>query len=351
VPLPAKSKPGSESDTRLMRLAIAEARRGTGTTSPNPAVGAVIARKGVPLAVGHHRKAGGPHAEIAALRHCPDPAGATLYVTLEPCSTRGRTPACTDAIIASGIRRVVIGTLDPNPAHAGRAIPILEAAGISITSGLLQTECHALNPAFNKWITTRMPHVIAKAALSLDGRISRPPHESRWLSCPASRSDAHALRASADAILVGAGTLRADNPRLTVRGKHRSKPQPWRVVVAATSSHLPASAHLFTDEHADRTLVFRGKPLRAILRELGERDITGVLIEGGSRVLGEAFDERLVDSVRFYLTPWLVAGPTPCIGGSGVGASGGAPRIIDSSYRRCGPDLILSGNLEYASRP
>jgi diaminohydroxyphosphoribosylaminopyrimidine deaminase/5-amino-6-(5-phosphoribosylamino)uracil reductase len=334
-----------------MRLAIAEALRAEGRTSPNPIVGAAIVRDGRPVALGHHRRAGAPHAEIEAIRRCPDPAGATLYVTLEPCSTRGRTPPCTEAILAARFARVVFGATDPNPAHAGRAAGILRAAGIEVAAGVLGPECRDLNPGFNKWIVTGLPHVTAKAAFTLDGRIARPPGESRWISSPASRRDAHALRARVDAILVGAGTVRADNPRLTLRGAFRHRPQPWRVVVAGERSRLPADAHLFTDRHAARTLLFRGKTLRQVLAALGERSVTSVLIEGGTRVLGEAFDGGLVDSVRFYLAPWLCGGPALCIGGEGAPSGQAARRILSPTYTRCGPDLILSGDLAAASGP
>ncbi len=209
------------SDERFMRLALVEARKGIGRTSPNPAVGAVIVRAGRVLARGPHRGAGLPHAEIEAIDAIPRMGrcrGATLYVTLEPCSTQGRTPPCTGAILAAGFARVVFGATDPNPKHAGRAAKILRAAGIAVTSGVLAGECVALNRAYNHWITTRKPWVIAKCAMSLDGRLTRRPGESTWLTSPAARRHAQALRARVDAILVGAGTIRADNPRLTVRG-------------------------------------------------------------------------------------------------------------------------------------
>jgi diaminohydroxyphosphoribosylaminopyrimidine deaminase/5-amino-6-(5-phosphoribosylamino)uracil reductase len=208
-------------DEKFMRAALREARRGLGQTSPNPAVGAVIVRAGRIVARGHHRRAGLPHAEIEALQVLRQPQlarRATLYVTLEPCSTHGRTPPCVEAIVRHSFARVVIGAIDPNPAHAGRGVELLRAAGIDVVTGVLESECRELNVAFNKWIVTGLPFVIAKAALSLDGRLTRPPGEGQWLSNAASRADAHRLRASVDAILIGAGTLRADNPRLTVRG-------------------------------------------------------------------------------------------------------------------------------------
>jgi diaminohydroxyphosphoribosylaminopyrimidine deaminase/5-amino-6-(5-phosphoribosylamino)uracil reductase len=267
-------------------------------------------------------------------------------VTLEPCSTHGRTPPCVGTIIEAGIRRVAIGAMDPNPAHAGRAIGILKKAGIRVTTGVLENECRELNKAFNKWIVTGMPFVIAKAGMSLDGRITRPAKEGRWITGGSARAHSHRLRAQVDAILIGAGTLRADNPRLTVRGV-RSAKQPWRVVLTR-SGKLPARARLFTDEHKERTLVYRRKTLRAVLRELGGKQITSVLIEGGSRVLGEAFDQKLVDEVRFYVAPMLLGGPKAATSGCGVSSNNHAWRIVNPRYEKIGADLCLSGTVQHA---
>lgn len=329
-----------------MRAALREARRGIGWTSPNPAVGAVIVRRGRIVARGYHRQAGQPHAEIEALRALKNPAsahGAAIFVTLEPCSTQGRTPPCVDALIAAEFARVVVGAIDPNPAHAGRGIDQLRAAGIEVTAGVLGDECRDLNAAFNKWIVTGLPFVIAKAGMSLDGRLTRPPGEGQWLTSAASRADVHRLRAQVDAILIGAGTLRADNPRLTVRGIDRAR-QPWRVI-AAGREPLPKQAYVFTDKYRKRTLVFRGQPLRTILRELGHRQITSVLIEGGTRVLGEAFDARLVDRVQFYVAPLLCGGPAVVVGGKGADSTAESLTIKNPRYARIGGDLRLTGDL------
>ncbi len=333
----------------FMRLALDQARQGR--TSPNPRVGAVIVQEGTLLSAGYHRGAGLPHAEIEALRALPDPAlarGATLYVTLEPCSTQGRTPPCVDAILKAGLRRVVVGTIDPNPAHAGRGLELLRAAGVEVSCGVLEPECRALNPEFNHWIVHRTPWVLAKAGLSLDGRITRPPGEGQWLTSEASRTDAMQLRDRVDAILIGANTLRADNPRLTLRNPDGSPSnrQPWRVVLAG-SQPLPPDAHLFTDAFRDKTLVFTQRALPEVLRQLGERQITSVLIEGGSRVLGEAFDQRLVHEVCFYLAPLLCGGPDPAVGGLGVASTPSAPILRNPDYRRIGDDLRCSGTVEY----
>ena len=331
-------------DVKFMRAALREARRGAGRTSPNPAVGAVIVRGGRIVARGFHRCAGMPHAEIEAITALKNPRlarGATLFVTLEPCSTQGRTPPCVDAILRHGFARVVIGAIDPNPAHAGRAIGLLRAAGVTVVTDVLESECRELNAAFNKWIVTGMPFVVAKAALSLDGRLTRPPGEGQWLSSAVSRADAHRLRASVDAILVGAGTVRADNPRLTVRGVPGAR-QPWRVVFARRGA-LPKDAHVFTDEFRDRTLVFRDRTLRAVLRDLGRRQITSVLIEGGGTVLGEAIDRRLVDRFHIYLSPMLCGGPH-AIGGRGAASTAASLALKNPRYTRIGGDVLMTAD-------
>ena len=340
----------SAADLRFMRLALREASKGIGRTSPNPAVGAVIVRDGRVLARGYHHAAGQPHAEIEAVRALKRPElarGATIYVTLEPCSTHGRTPPCTDAILEAGLARVVIGAIDPNPHHAGRARTLLEVRGVRVSEGVLGEECRRLNPAFNRWIVSGLPWVIAKAAITLDGRMSRPPGEGQWLSGPAARAHAHRTRARVDAILIGAGTLRADNPRLTIRGVSatRGAParQPWRVVLTR-SGNLPADAHLFTDEWKDRTLVFRDRSLLETLRELGRRKITSVLIEGGGDVLGQALAQGLVNEVQFYLTPLVCGGGTMAVGIED-GLAEVAPVVGRPRYVRFGPDVFLSGEV------
>lgn len=326
-----------------MRAALREARKGLGATHPNPTVGAVIVAGGKIVARGWHHGAGQPHAEIEALRAMKKPPqGATLYVTLEPCSTHGRTPPCTEAITSAGIRRVVYGATDPNPSHAGRAFALLTSAGVRVTAGVLEKECAALNTHWNKWIATGLPYVIAKAALTLDGRISSHP-ESRWISNERSRRDAMELRANVQAVLVGGGTVRADNPRLTVRGLP-VREQPWRVVWTK-EGHLPRNASLFTDEHQERTLVIKGCPLRSALKQLASRGVASLLIEGGGRTLGEAFDKGLVDEARFYLAPLMAGGPTPAVGGSGAASTAKAWRLADATFRRLGNDVCLRGQV------
>lgn len=333
-------------DIKFMRAALAEAVKGKGRTHPNPAVGAVVVRSGRILAKGWHRAAGCPHAEIEALRSLnksTDARGATLYVTLEPCSTHGRTPPCTQAIIDAGIHRVVYGARDPNPKHAGRADRILKKAGVGVTRGVSEEECTDLNESWNKWISTGLPLVVAKAGMSLDGCIASPPGR-RWITSEESRLDAMQLRASCGAVLVGGETVRADNPRLTVRGIAGAS-QPLRVIWTRTGK-LPAKSHLFTDGFRDKTLVYKGTSLPEVLKALGKQGVERVLIEGGGRTLGEAFDRSLVDRVVVYVAPVLIGGSVPVIAGLGAGSNESGLRFKDVTYSRIGPDLKIAGRVD-----
>lgn len=330
-----------------MRAALNQARRGIGLTSPNPCVGAVLVVRDRIVARGYHHRAGAAHAEIECLdaHAAPVPKDATLYVTLEPCSTIGRTGACTDRILAAGVANVVVGALDPNPQHSGRGIEILRARGVNVRTGVLAEECAALNEAFNKWIVTRRPFVIAKCGMSLDGRLTRRPGDARWITSAAARRDAQQLRASVDAILIGAETLRADDPRLTVRGITGAK-QPLRVVITR-SNRFPREATIFSDKHRERTVVFRRTALRDVLRELGRREITSVLIEGGGDVLGQALDAGLIDKVQIYVAPLLTGGPVPAFAGRGASRGADAARLQRVVYRRIGPDVCVTGYLTH----
>jgi len=324
-----------------MRVALMEAKKALGWTSPNPAVGAVLVVGNRVVARGHHRQAGLEHAEIECLRDFggPVPEGATLYVTLEPCSTVGHTAPCTNEIIKAGINKVVVGAMDVNPRHQGRGIAQLRATGTTVRERILAEECARLNEAFNKWIATGRPFVIAKCGMSLDGRLTRRPGEHRCLTDAAARRHAHWLRARVDAILVGAETVRADNPRLTVRGVRAR--QPWRVVLSH-SGHLPPRAHLFSDHFAKRTLVYNGKSIAAVLKDLGKKNITSVLIEGGGDVLGQALDAGLIDKVQLYLGPILTGGPVMSFAGVGAAALIKATRLNRISYKRIGQSICVT---------
>lgn len=308
-----KARP-RETDLSALRLALRLARRGYGTTSPNPMVGAVLVKKGRIIGRGWHRHAGGPHAEIEALRDAQKrghaPRGATLYVTLEPCCTHGRTPPCTEAIIAAGIRRVVVGAVDPNPRHAGRGFGILRRAGIEVSSfgvprlrgpaterqpgrlkAELQTvagECARLNEAFNHWIVHRTPFVTVKAAMTLDGKIATVRGESKWITGPAARAYGMKLRQGSDAILVGVNTVLADDPSLTVRGTPVTGPARTglpkkragtevvapglRRIVLDSLARTPLSAKLVADEHAAlTTIVVSHRAPKSRVAALGRR--------------------------------------------------------------------------------
>jgi diaminohydroxyphosphoribosylaminopyrimidine deaminase/5-amino-6-(5-phosphoribosylamino)uracil reductase len=339
-------------DRWFLRCALELAQRGLGLTLPNPRVGAVLVRGGRIIGEGYHQRVGGPHAEVYAVADAKkrghSVAGATLYVTLEPCSTHGRTPPCTELILREKIARVVLAATDPNPAHAGAALRLLRAAGVEVSSGLLADEAMALNRDFNWWIVHRRPWVVAKIALSLDGRIVAPAgartRVDRWLTSPAARTVAHELRRESDAILIGAETARQDNPRLTVRlpdlgglPGRGGKIQPWRIVVTR-SGKLPRDLHLFSDRHRDRTLVFQNQPLEEIITTLGAWDISHLLIEGGGDVLTEALQKNLVNEVAFFIAP-AVMGTLP----RALKKLDAPLRLREVSYRAVGPDLLCRG--------
>lgn len=331
-------------DRRYLRRALELARLGSGLTLPNPRVGAVLVRGGKIIGEGYHQRAGSPHAEVNAVADAKKRghavAGATLYVTLEPCSTHGRTPPCTSLVLREKIRRVVFAATDPNPAHAGAAAKLLRAEGVEVSSGLLADEAAALNRDFNWWIVHRRPWVVAKIALSLDGRIVTPSGDDRWLTSPAARLAAHELRWESDAILVGAETARQDNPRLTVRLPGRKgKLQPWRVVVTR-SGKLPKTLHLLSDRHRDRTLVFQGRPLKEIVAALGAWEVSHLLIEGGGQILTEAFRAGLVNEVAFFIAP-SVMGTLP----RALGKLDAPVRLREVSYTPVGADLLCRGLL------
>lgn len=294
---------------------------------------------------GYHQRAGSPHAEVNAVADAEkwghNVEGATIYVTLEPCSTHGHTPPCTGLILRKKIARVVFAATDPNPAHAGAAARLLRAAGVAVSSGQLADEAAALNRDFNWWIVKHRPWVVAKIALSLDGRIVTPPGDDRWLTSPTARKVAHELRWEADAILVGAETARQDNPRLTVRLPGRTgKVQPWRVVVTR-SGNLSRQLHLFSDRHQDRTLVFKNQPLAEIIPTLGALGISHLLLEGGGKILTEAFKAGMVNEVAFFIAP-AVMGTAP----RALEKLPAPIRLREVSYTSVGPDILCRGLIE-----
>jgi diaminohydroxyphosphoribosylaminopyrimidine deaminase/5-amino-6-(5-phosphoribosylamino)uracil reductase len=236
---------------------------------------------------------------------------------------------------------VVVGAIDINPRHSGKGIMQLQNAGVKVVEGILADECRRLNEAFNKWITSGRPFVIAKCGMSLDGRLTRRGAEPGWITDRSARRHARQLRAHVDAVLVGAETVRADNPRLTVRGARRSR-QPWRVVLTR-SGKLPRPAHLFSDRFASRTQIYRDRTLAAVLKNLGKQGIMSVLIEGGGEVLGQALDARLIDKVELYLGPILTGGPVIAFPGRGAGSTVEGLRLGRVSYQRIGQSVCVTG--------
>jgi diaminohydroxyphosphoribosylaminopyrimidine deaminase / 5-amino-6-(5-phosphoribosylamino)uracil reductase len=296
-------------DTHWMQLALLEAARGVGKTAPNPPVGAVIVKDGMLLGKGWHRASGQPHAEREALAavseaHGKNAArGATIYITLEPCSTHGRTPPCTQGLMDAGISRVVYACVDRNPDHAGRADAILKSAGVEVASGVCREQAERLLRPFFKSRETGLPWVIWKTAMSLDGRITRPPGEGQWLTSEAARADVQMLRSTVDAILTSGETVRRDKPALTLRVPELlvGRPQPWRVIVTDRPETLPKDAALFTDSSRERTLIRSGKDLEKMLRGLArEQGVLTVMIEAGGVFSAVMLEADLVDEVVAY---------------------------------------------------
>ena len=369
-----------ETDQHYMRVALRLAARGTGRTSPNPAVGAVIVKRGRVIGQGWHQRAGLAHAEVDALRSAGARAsGSTMYVTLEPCNHVGRTPPCCSAISKAGVTRLVIATKDPNPMTDGRGIGALRRAGIRVTTGVLEADAKRLIAPFRKAITTKLPWVIAKVAQSVDGKIATAAGESKWISSPQARGATHRLRHEADAILVGARTVLHDNPRLTARGRGHAGPGKPIVVIVDSTLRTPVSSRCLSG--ADRVrviattnrsaakraaytrrgidvLVLPGRrrssghrvPLKQLFRELVRRyGVTSVLIEGGGEVLASALAERLVDRVVWVVSPLILGGrQSPgAVGGEGIARLSNAVRLDRMAVRRIGPDLMLDAVLVY----
>ena len=326
-------------DEKWMGIAVDLAKRAGNSTRPNPRVGAILVKGGRIVGEGFHRKAGEPHAEVEALRKAGLKAkGAKLFVTLEPCSTHGRTPPCTDRILASGIREVIFGAGDVDRRNAGGAGRILARKKIRVVKGILREECEKLNEDYRHWTTKKEPWVILKLAMTMDGYLAVPGR--RWVTGELARAEVQKLRAGCDAILVGAGTLRKDNPKLTVR-KGQVGEQPLRVVVTR-SGKLPKGANLFRDGQKERTLVYRRKKWLEVLKDLHRRGVSRLLVEGGAEVAEGLVKAGKVNEVVIYLAPIL------------VGESGkGLPQIEgwadwgwrDTVTSSAGQDLCLRGKL------
>ena len=357
----------SEADRRFMALAIALGRRGLGQVWPNPAVGCVIVREGRILGRGWTQPGGRPHAETEALAQAGKAArGATAYVSLEPCAHHGRTPPCAEALIAAGVARVVSAMTDPDPRVAGAGHAMLERAGIAVETGLMEAEARAVNSGFLSRVTRGRPHLTLKLATSIDGRIATTSGESQWITGPAARRLVHGLRASHDAVMVGAGTMRADDPALTVRGLG-VKRQPVRII-ASRFLDLPPGARLFDDIGvapvwlchgpglgAERRAIWGGLGARlvevpgegrqldplAMLRALGTAGLTRVFCEGGGALAASLLGAGVVDElVTFTAGIGLGAEGQPGIGAMGVAALAEAPRFRLASLHTIGGDVM-----------
>ncbi|MDA7623956.1 bifunctional diaminohydroxyphosphoribosylaminopyrimidine deaminase/5-amino-6-(5-phosphoribosylamino)uracil reductase RibD [Akkermansiaceae bacterium] len=332
---------------KWIRIALGEGRKGIGLTAPNPPVGAVVVKDGVEIARGWHHKVGSPHAEKDALSKLKEDEvrGATVYVTLEPCSTHGRTGACTEALISAGVSKVVYGACDPNPSHSGEADKILEAAGIRVVTGILEEECQDLIRGFSTVQTLGRPWLIAKTAMSLDGRITRRKGEGQWLSGTEAREEVQELRSEADAILTSGETVRRDDPALTLRGAGISseKTQPWRVVMTQQGFDKK-DFQIFEDEWKERTLIFKNQNKYDVLHTLAEQHgVNTVLLEIGGSLLGSFLDEGLVDEWVIYLTPLVTGGPSVAVGGQGSETLEARLNLKNVRIHQVGRDICARG--------
>ena len=362
---------------KYMNLALELSLKAQGLTSPNPLVGAVIVKKARIISCGFHKRAGLDHAEIVALKKAGKRAkGATLYVTLEPCCSFGRTPPCSQAIIRSGINKVVVGLRDPNPKHRGNGIKILNKHGIDVVSGILEKRIRQINQPFIKYITKRMPYITLKVAQSLDGKIATKHGESRWITSVASRKFAHKIRSNFDAIMVGINTVLKDNPLLNPTSKTKSKK--FYKIVLDTHLDIKTNSRIFKDspnfaviiaceresilnkKEKIRTLIKKGAVILGIknknnlldlgnlFKKLAQLEIMNVLVEGGGSVAGSLFDEGLVDYVLFFVSPSIIGGSESVSSIQGTGAN----RIIDLyklknvKIKNLNKDLLIEGAIK-----
>lgn len=359
-----------------MREALRLARKGLGRTSPNPAVGAVIVRNGTITASGYHHKAGLPHAEVEALNRLGGKApGDTLYVTLEPCNHHGRTPPCTEGILMSGLKRVVVGMMDPNPDVSGGGLEFLRENGIEVDSGVLEAECRRLNEAFIKFITLKRPFVIFKSALTMDGWAATVRGHSKWITNDKSRQFVHQLRDRVDAVMVGVGTVVADNPRLTTRLKRGRGKDPLRIVVD-THLRLPMSSKILNHDSSAKTLLAVGSDvapenlkklqkngvstlicptklgrvdLGGLMDLLGKMSVCSLLVEGGASIAGSMLRERLIDKFYIFKAPKILGGDdgVPMAAGPGPEKMDQCMILRDIRTRRFGEDILIEAYPDY----
>lgn len=355
-----------------MKLAIRQAKRGLGRTSPNPAVGAIIVRDGKVVGQGYHKCAGGPHAEVNALRSVDGLTdGCTLYVTLEPCNHQGRTPPCTKAIIESGISRVVVGMPDPNPSVSGGGNSFLTEKGIDVQCGVLEEECRSLNRPFIKHTTQGLPWVILKAGMSLDGKIAVKNGQNAWITSQKSREFVHKIRHTVDAILVGVNTAINDDPSLTTRLSKGRGRDPLRVIID-TNLRISPQAKMLAQQSDAGTIIYCGPDpdekkyqqliaagahiqkvaldssgqlsLPAVLKDLAARNITSLLVEGGGKIHGSFVRQKLADQVNLFIAPlFMGADAIPIIDELGLNSVRDACRLHDLQMKKIDDDLMVQG--------
>ncbi len=362
----------SKKDLAFMQMAFSLAEQAKGQTSPNPCVGAVVVKDHRVVGWGYHQEAGQPHAEIIALEKAGAMVkGATLYLTLEPCVHWGKTPPCVDRLVSSGLKRVVIASYDPNPLVYRKGVARLKSSGIEVIAGFFQEKHHRLNEKYEKFVTSRIPFVCLKAALSLDGKIAAASGDSKWISSDESRYFAQNLRAEYDAILVGINTVLKDDPELTVRLDGWKKKK-WNRIILDPNLRLPLKARLLKNPTAGQVIVFCSQDapksrenklrqkqaeiirlrtrgglinLEEVLRELGFRDISSVLVEGGTRVLTSFLENQLADKVLFFISPKLIGGKKApgLFEGKGVASVQQAFRLKKISHFVLKNDIIIEG--------
>ena len=361
-----------DADEKYMWMALDLARQGRGGTNPNPMVGAVLVRDGEIVGTGYHQVAGGPHAEVIALRKAGEKAkSARLYVNLEPCAHHGRTAPCADAIVKAGVAEVVAAMEDPNPLVAGRGFQKLAAAGIAVKTGVLEEKARRLNEVFVKYITTGTPFVSVKTAMTLDGKIATRTGESHWITGDKSRQYVHRLRHYNDAVMVGIDTVLHDDPRLTTRLEGGGGRDPWRVVVDSTA-RLPLDARVINPGSRARLLLavteaaprekcaaLRDKgvevitvpsaegrvDLAALMRRLAEKEIASLLVEGGGTLNYSLLEAGLVDKLFLFIAPLIFGGSAgaTAFGGTGVASLNQAWRVNELELKQFDRDLLLIG--------
>ncbi|MBI9084745.1 MAG: bifunctional diaminohydroxyphosphoribosylaminopyrimidine deaminase/5-amino-6-(5-phosphoribosylamino)uracil reductase RibD [Desulfobacterales bacterium] len=361
-------------DNSFMQMALDLAEKGRGFTSPNPMVGAVVVNRGEVVGRGYHQAAGTPHAEVHAIDDAgPKAQGATLYVTLEPCNHTGRTPPCTEKILASGINRVVMAMEDPNPGVRGGGGEFLVSQGVSVVRGVCEARARRLNEVFVKYITSGLPFVVVKCAATLDGRIATRTGDSRWVTGEAARRRVHRMRHALDAILVGVGTVISDDPSLTTRLPDIKGRDPVRVILDTRLS-IPENARVLRLDSSAETLIFCGDQasadkrrliqksgarvltapvshgrinVKALMPLLAEAGITSVLIEGGSRVIASALAAGVADKVSFFYAPKILGGDdgVPVCRGPGAGLMSDCLQLRHTRVERLGDDILIEGYL------